>query len=174
MIPFNYQDAYAYYLKYIYNQVLFELLSCHNLKSTGCIPSVHWELFGSILTGCNGSGGYGADLKGYEIKSATLSNTSYEYQYHLNSGLEKLHEDKKVDHIYFKYSADYKDVNVYCLKGELLTDKINGWVPEYKKNYDSSDKKQRFRRGVNHNFVVEHGTLVMQISECKLKYTYTG
>lgn len=171
---FNYAEAYAFYSKYIYNRKLFDLLIEHNLKSTGCIPSVYWELFGSILTGSKGSDGYGSDLMGYEIKSATLSNTSYEYQYHLNSGLEKLQEDKEVDHIYCKYSADYKEVDVYWLKGERLTKKIDEWIPQYIENYDSKNPKQRFRRGVNHNFVTKHGILIMQISNCQVKYTYSS
>ena len=173
MIPaFNYTKAYAFYNEHIFNQNLFALLIEHNLNSTGCIPSVYWELFGSILTGSNGSIGYGSDLCGYEIKSATYSNTSYEYQYHLNSGLDKLQEDKKVDHIYCKYTADYKNVDVYFLKGNQLAPLIEEWIPKYKTNYDSQNTKQRFRKGVVHTFVKQHGSLIMQIVNCQLKYTH--
>ena len=39
-----------------------------NLETSGSVPSITWELFGSILTRRMSKGGYGADLEGIEIK----------------------------------------------------------------------------------------------------------
>ena len=64
-----------------------------NLEASDSVLSIAWELFGSILTGKKGTAGYGADLDGIEIKSA-IAGSSFEYQYHLHTGLAKLKEDQ--------------------------------------------------------------------------------
>ena len=126
-----------------------------------------WELFGSILTGQKGTEGYGADLDGIEVKSAKIGS-SFEYQYHLNSGPEKLEEDMKVDLYFCCYSSDYSNVKVYHLHGEQLGPEFFAkWIPLYKKNYsnkvDKSKRRQRFRKSVSNGFVTQNGECVMEI-----------
>jgi len=177
MTKLRYKDAFSFYKTQIYRKELFVLLKKHHLKVTGSIPSVMWELFGSILTGKHGKSGYGADLIGYEVKSAAESNSSFEYQYHLNTGLEKLKEDKEVDHLFCSYSSDYRNILVYLVKGSQLEDKFDTWIPEYVANYadrTSSQRRQRFRKAITRNMVLTRGTLVMEIKECDLKYTNGG
>lgn len=105
MISLHFKDAFNFYRAHINRTDFFALLKAHNLKTSGSVPSITWELFGSILTGRRGKSGYGADLEGIEIKSA-IAGSSFEYQYHLNTGLDKLKEDQVVDHYFCSYSAD--------------------------------------------------------------------
>src|SRR5471030_1789194 len=77
-------NAYSFYTRHIYDEEIIYLLQQHNLKVAGHVPSVIWELFGSILTGRIGNGTTGADLQGWEVKSSTWGG-AFEYQYHLNT-----------------------------------------------------------------------------------------
>jgi hypothetical protein len=174
MPKLDYDSAYSFYKSYIFRTDLFLLLESRGLNTKGSVPSVIWELFGSILTGQSGKLGHGSDLVGYEVKSAIHGNASFEYQYHLNTGLQKLQEDKTVDHIFCNYSADYKNVDVYLVKGSLLAHKFDAWIPEYEQNYCdrlSSLRRQRFRKGISRSVVIKLGSLVMKIEDCDLKYT---
>ena len=167
----HYQAAYEYYQKHINRTDFFELLNWHGLKTSGSVPSIAWELFGSILTGMQGSAGYGADLDGVEVKSAIVGS-SFEYQYHLNTGLEKLKEDQLVDHFFCSYAPDYKSFQVYSMMGKELSTYFLKWIPEYLKNYNKVDgalsldadaRRQRFRRSVPFGWVAKNGRLVMKI-----------
>ena len=44
-------NAFVFYSRHIYDEEKINLLRSHNLKVAGHVPSVLWELFGSILTG---------------------------------------------------------------------------------------------------------------------------
>lgn len=173
----HFKAAFNFYQNHINRSEFFQLLKERGLKTSGSVPSIAWELFGSILTGKQGSAGYGADLDGIEIKSAIARN-SFEYQYHLNTGLEKLKEDQTVDHFFCSYAPDYQSFQVYFLKGKALTPKyFSMWIPQYRKNYgkegasksvDASERRQRFRRAVAYGFVVKSGKLVMEVKDGKL------
>lgn len=176
MIDLNFRAAFDFYQMHINRTDLFQLLKERNLKTSGSVPSITWELFGSILTGQRGKGGYGADLEGIEIKSAIMGS-AFEYQYHLNTGLHKLTEDKVVDHFFCSYSADYQSFQVYFVNGKLLEPFFDKWIPEYIKNYkkaedatglEASERRQRFRRSVPFGWVIRNGRLVMQVVNAKL------
>jgi len=168
--------AFNFYQKHINRSEFFELLRKHNLKTSGSVPSIAWELFGSILTGKKGTSGYGADLEGVEIKSAAEGG-SFEYQYHLKTGLDKLREDQIVDHFFCSYAPDYQSFQVYHVSGKILTPIFCKWIPEYLQNYNiaegagflkASARRQRFRRSVAKGFVVRNGNLVMEVNAGKL------
>lgn len=174
----HFQPAFEYYQKHINRTDFFELLNSHGLKTSGSVPSIAWELFGSILTGKRGKSGYGADLEGVEIKSA-IDGSSFEYQYHLNTGLEKLREDQCVDHFFCSYTPDYQSFQVYFLSGKKLAPYFDKWIPEYLKNYnkgddsasvDASARRQRFRRSVPFGWVAKNGLLVMQVEAGSLVF----
>ncbi|EPC6194219.1 hypothetical protein ACR0W7_002428 [Vibrio cholerae] len=173
-LPLNYNDAFGFYSEHINRQELFSLLYANRLKITGSIPSVVWELFGAILTGKLGKDGYGADLIGFEVKSASQTNGSFEYQYHLNTGMSKLYEDMEVDHLFCTYSPDYQYVDVYLVKGYDLRDYFEKWIPEYESNYSDKTsvmRRQRFRKGIPRGVAQRRGELVMLIEDGYLKYT---
>lgn len=110
-MEYHIKEAFAFYKKFIYNEEKQLLLTKHSLHVAGSVPAVDWELFGAILTGDKGKLGYGADLEHFEIKSSVLGG-SFEYQYHLNGGKQKLLDDMVVDHIFISYTPDYKNITV--------------------------------------------------------------
>ncbi|KHS70963.1 hypothetical protein RC77_05470 [Pectobacterium brasiliense] len=165
----NIDRAYEYYKAYIQQEDLMNLLSEYNLKTAGSVPSVLWELFGAMLTGRKGTGTTGADLLGWEVKSATVGS-SFEYQYHLNTGAHKILEDCEVNHLFCSYSKDYKCIDVRVMTGSELADSyFKAWEPLYYKNYQkniSSDlRRQRFRKSISYGFVEKNGTLILQIND---------
>ncbi len=169
----NIDYAYSVYCQHINDQEKFNLLKSHGLKVAGSVPSVLWELFASILTGRNGSGVTGADLVGWEVKSAKIGS-SFEYQYHLNTGHDKLLEDSTVNHLFCSYSETYKDVYVRIIRGSQLSPLyFQRWTPEYNLNYseiDSNRRRQRFRRSIPYNRITQLGTLALAIEDGIITY----
>lgn len=168
----NIDRAYEIYREHIYSPEKSILLQNHGLKVAGSVSSVMWELFGSVLTGCMGEGVTGADLHGWEVKSSIMG-ASFEYQYHLNTGLDKLREDRLVKHLYCNYSRTYEDVEVRVIDGSVLAPHyFDVWRPEYERNYDKSvhhsQRRQRFRKSIPNGFVQQNGRLVLRISQGKL------
>lgn len=166
--------AYQFYNRHIYDEEKIKLLELHNLKVAGSVPSVLWELFGALLTERTGSGLVGADLQGWEVKSAKEGG-SYEYQYHLNTGTFKLKEDCVINHLFCIYSKTYEDVIVKAIEGKYLADNyFKLWEPLYLKNYDisidKSQRRQRFRKSIPSGYVEKNGILVMQIRDGNLIY----
>lgn len=168
----NIDVAYNFYSKHIYDEEKIKLLTKYNLKIAGSVPSVLWELFGALITGRPGNGITGADLIGWEVKSAKFGG-SFEYQYHLNTGANKLKEDCIVNHLFCSYSETYKDVVVQAMRGNTLQKKyFKAWEPQYASNYDAkipSDKRrQRFRKSISHGYVNTNGMLILSIENGKL------
>ncbi|HCG6983257.1 TPA: hypothetical protein NJ311_003617 [Vibrio parahaemolyticus] len=164
--------AFAFYRKHIHKVELINLLEEHRLKVPGLVPSVLWELFASILTGQKGTGNTGADLQGWEVKSATM-NSSFEYQYHLNTGLEKLEEDCIVNHLFCSYSKDYSKVNVMVMKGNDLAIPYfhqwrNGYEHNYDRNVDASTRRQRYRKAIPYGHVKRNGEVILTIENGQL------
>lgn len=167
MSDLNIKDAFDYYYEHINRTERFDLLNEHNLPIPGSVPPVDWELFGSILTGEKGSDGYGADLENYEVKSAGEGG-SFEYQYHLNAGLQKLDEDMEVDHIFISYTRDYQNVTVRLVKGEDLNDTFESWRAGLIKNYSGENPRQRYRKSISLGKVKRLGTKVIEIKDGEL------
>lgn len=176
MKKLNCDAAFSFYQKHINRSDFFKLLRSHGLKTSGSVPSIAWELFGSILTGKKGKSGYGADLEGVEIKSA-ITGGSFEYQYHLKTGLDKLEEDRAVEHFFCSYSPDYQSFQVYSINGKMLAPFFNKWSPQYLKNYnkvegsalmEASARRQRFRKSVSCRWVAKNGLLRMEVKDGEL------
>lgn len=166
------EKVYQVYRNHVYDTDRIQLLEEHNLKVSGSVPSVIWELLGSILTNRVGTGNTGADLDGWEVKSA-CDGGSYEYQYHLNTGLAKLEEDCIVNHLFFSYSSGYKDVVVKAMRGpDIASDFFEVWKPQYLQNYDhnveASQRRQRFRRAISNGYVRQNGLDVLEIRDGQL------
>lgn len=166
-IHFNIEQAYLYYHEHINRTERFELLRNYNLSVAGSVPSIDWELFGAILTGLKRQSQYGADLGDFEVKSAVIGS-SFEYQYHLHSGLQKLDEDKQVDHIFISYSKDYLEVVVRLVQGQELASIFEQWRPALIHTYQGDTRKQRFRKNITYNTVLKYGQVLMQINNGNL------
>jgi hypothetical protein len=73
------------------------------VRSAAKALSSDWEVFASILVKDVGTKlGKGVDLSKHEVKSAEEGG-SYEYQYHKNSGKDKLREDMQKGHLFFDH-----------------------------------------------------------------------
>ena len=166
-VQYHLQAAYEFYCKFIYNEELQAILTAHNFQSAGSVPPKIWEVFGAILTGDDGKGGYGADLHHHEVKSAKKGG-GFEYQYHLKAGKLKLEEDMSVNHIFITYSPDYKNVDVRMIEGKALKAEFEKWRPGLVENYDGPEPKQRYRKGFSSGFVRKHGLLIMQTQDGNL------
>ena len=125
-------------------------------------------MFAAVLLGDRAKPGAGADLMNHEVKSAFLGN-SFEYQYHKNRGLEKLQQDKAVDHIFIARGSAYTDVYVWFVERGQLSHIFDSWLPELNQNY-LGGTRQRFRRSVSYAFVMTHGELLLEIRAGRLVY----
>lgn len=121
--------------------------------------SSDWEVFASMIVNDLGRKlGAGIDLANNEVKSAKQGG-SYEYQYHKNTGKEKLAKDMAVGHLFFEYSDNLEEVHLRWLHGSTLKSQFfQKWLDEYPDPYP-----QRYRRNVRYSFVKRHGTLLMTL-----------
>jgi hypothetical protein len=168
------QEAYSFYKKFIldYSQDKSAIYQLYGFTLQGSVGSKDWEVFAAILMGDRARTGDGADLVNYEVKSALLGN-SFEYQYHKNHGLDKLRDDKTVDHIFVDRSKTYQDVNVWLLDRSKLISTFNKWLPELRQNY-ATETRQRFRRSVTYNFVTTNGLMILEIKDGRLVASLEG
>ena len=164
MQQLNISDSYQYYSKHINRTERFQLLEEHQLSIPSSVPPVDWELFGSILTGSQGTPGDGIDLENYEVKSAT-EGSSFEYQYHRHGGISKLDEDMKVDHIFISYSKDYKHVTVRLVKGKDLATEFESWRAGLLENYSGEAPRQRYRKSIAFGLIQKLGQIIVQIED---------
>ena len=155
----NERDAYRYYKRFIFNCQKSQLLEKYNFPLNGSVSPLDWELFAAILLDRKKKP-QGADLVGYEIKSAR-NGSSFEYQYHKKSGIDKLEEEKKVEHIFISYSNNYKDIVVRKASGAKLEDKIKLWENDIKKNYKG--RKQRCRKSLSYKYVCGVSEIILEI-----------
>jgi len=164
-------EAYTYYKKFIYNEERQVLLKRYGLHVAGSVPSIDWELFGAILTGDHGKQGYGSDLTGHEIKSS-VERASFEYQYHLHGGKQKLLDDMKVRHIFISYSDDYKNIEVRRMDGKQLKERFRAWLPGLEQNYaEGPGRRQRYRKSIPFGIVKKNGVLIMSVKDGELVET---
>lgn len=167
MVELNISGAYEYYVNHIYREERFNLLRAWNLPVSGSVPSVDWELFGALLTSRKRETPYGADLGGFEVKSAVDGN-AFEYQYHIDGGLKKLNEESLVDHIFVSYAPDYTNITVRLVLGQSLQAIFTNWIPGFEKNYAGSDRKLRYRKSITFKTVRDLGRVMMIIQNTKL------
>lgn len=166
-IKYYLDEAYNFYKRFIYNVEHQAILREQGFHVAGSIASVNWEVFASILTGDKGKEGYGSDLTHHEVKSA-IDGGSFEYQYHLKAGKVKLNEDMEVNHIFISYSPDYKDIEVRLLKGQILKQTFESWLPGLIENYEGATPKQRYRKSVSYGFVKTNGVLILKTEDGNL------
>ena len=165
------QEAYSFYRAFIleYSRNKAEIYKRYGFSLQGSVGSKDWEVFAAILLNDRARKGYGADLEHYEVKSAT-TGSSFEYQYHRNHGLDKLTDDKNVDHIFVSRSKDYMDVEVWLVERADMTSTFDKWLPELLQNYEMAER-QRFRRSLTYGFVRSKGNLLLEIRAGELTHS---
>src|SRR5579864_8953354 len=111
------------------------LYAARNVHFTGAISPSDWEVFGSILVKDHGKKlAAGIDLMNNEVKSAT-NQGSYEYQYHKNSGRDKLAHDRRVGHLFFDHANHLRLVNLRWMHGSQLTGFFDAWHAGFPQPY---------------------------------------
>ena len=160
--------AYEFYRDFIlnYSQKKAEVYENYGFTLQGSIGSRDWEVFVAILLDDRARPGDGADLMNHEVKSAVIGS-GFEYQYHKNHGLEKLQEDKGVDHVFVARSHNYTEIEVWLVEREAIIPVFEAWLPSLLENYENPSR-QRFRRSVSYYFVSGNGRLLMKIVDGQL------
>ena len=127
--------------------------------------SSDWEVFASILVKDVGTKlTKGVDLSGHEVKSAE-NGGSYEYQYHKNTGKEKLRQDMRLGHLFFDHRDNLRQVDLRYASGEQLSVFIQKWLDGYPDPYP-----QRYRKSISFSWVKKHGTLLMSLRDGEVEY----
>ncbi len=164
------QEAYYFYKRFIleYSQDKAEVYEKYGFSLQGSIGSKDWEVFAAILVNDRARKGDGADLMNYEVKSAVIGS-SFEYQYHRNHGLDKLADDKSVNHIFVARSKNYTNIEVWLVERDKMFSVFDKWLPELRENYQAK-ARQRFRRSVTYGFVKNQGIQLLGISDGALMY----
>lgn len=164
------QEVYSFYRTYIleYSRNKAEIYERYGFSLQGSVGPKDWEVFAAILLNDRARRGDGADLENYEVKSATIGS-SFEYQYHRNRGLNKLTDDRDVDHIFVARSENYMNVEVWLVERTKMIPMFDRWLPELLQNYETAER-QRFRRSVTYGFVKSQGVRLLAISSGELSY----
>lgn len=162
------QEAYSFYRRYIldYSRNKARIYDQYGFSLQSSVGSKDWEVFAAILLNDRARRGDGADLENYEVKSAVIGS-SFEYQYHRNRGLNKLTDDREVDHIFVARSADYMNVEVWLVERTKMFSTFDRWLPELLQNYETAER-QRFRRSITYGFVRSQGIRLIEISDGEL------
>ena len=130
--------------------------------------SSDWEVFASILLRDPGKKkAAGVDLSQYEVKSA-FNGGSYEYQYHKNTGKDKLQKDMEVGHLFFDHRDNLKLVDLRYAHGSQMIEFFERWLQDYPDPYP-----QRYRKNIPFNWVKRNGLLVMTLENGEVTYPAT-
>jgi hypothetical protein len=164
------QEAFSFYRTYIleYSRDKTEIYRKYGFSLQGSVGSKDWEVFAAILLNDRARRGDGADLVNYEVKSAVIGG-SFEYQYHRNRGLNKLTDDRDVDHIFVARSETYTNVEIWLVERSRMVPTFDRWLPELLQNYETIER-QRFRRSVTYGFVRSQGIRLLEIRAGELMY----
>ena len=163
----DFEKALMFFHAYMYGplQGKLRLYRARGVHSAGKALSSDWEVFASILVKDVGTKlTKGVDLSSYEVKSAE-DGGSYEYQYHKNTGKEKLRHDLSVGHLFFDHGDNLKKVDLRYVSGKSMTNFLMTWLKEYPVPY-----RQRYRRSVSFGWVKENGLLLMSLRDGEIEY----
>jgi hypothetical protein len=164
----DFEKSLMFFHAYMYGPVQgkLRLYGARSIPTGSVAMSSDWEVFASMLVNDLGRKfGAGIDLANYEVKSAKR-NSSYEYQYHKNTGREKLAKDMQVGHLFFDYFDNLKEVDLRYLHGSHLIGKFFGpWLEEYPNPYG-----QRYRKNIPYGFVKQNGVLLMTLKDGEVVY----
>jgi hypothetical protein len=163
----DFEKAMMFFHAYMYGPLQGKLrfYRARGVRSAGKAMSSDWEVLASILVKDVGSKlTKGVDLDRHEVKSAE-GGGSYEYQYHKNTGKQKLKSDMKVGHLFFDHSDNLRRVDLRYVHGRALSGYFRKWLREFPEPY-----RQRYRRIISFRWVRTHGTLLMSIENGEVTY----
>ena len=163
----DFEKALMFFHAYMYGPLQGKLrLYGARLVPTGSVASSSdWEVFASMLVKDVGRKlGAGIDLLNHEVKSAKRGS-SYEYQYHRNTGREKLTKDMLVGHLFFEYFDNLREVELRYLHGSKLLSFFEDWLDHYPDPY-----RQRYRKSIPYGFVKQNGILLMSLKDGEVSF----
>lgn len=158
----DFEKALMFFHAYMYGplQGKLRLYGARQVPVGSVASSSDWEVFASMLVNDVGRKfGAGIDLENNEVKSAKR-RASYEYQYHRNTGLEKLRKDMTVGHLFFEYFENLGEVHLRYLHGSQMTHYFQKWLDAYPDPYP-----QRYRKNIPYGFVNRNGVLLMSLKD---------
>lgn len=159
----DFEKSLMFFHAYMYGplQGKLRLYGARKIPSGSVAMPSDWEVFASMLVNDLGRKfGAGIDLANYEVKSAKRGS-SYLYQYHKNTGREKLLKDMEVGHLFFDHYDNLKEVDLRYSHGSELKQFFPKWVGEFPADYT----QQRFRRNIPYGWVKDNGTLLMTLKQ---------
>ena len=163
----DFEKSLMFFHAYMYGplQGKLRLYGARKIPPGSVTSSSDWEVFGSMLVKDLGRKfGAGIDLANYEVKSAKRGG-SYEYQYHKNTGRQKLARDMEVGHLFFEYFDNLKEVKLRYLHVAQLGEFFERWLIDYPSPY-----QQRYRKSIPSGFVNRNGTVLMVLKDGELVY----
>lgn len=142
------------------------LYSARGVSARGGVLSSDWEVFASMLVGDVGEKlHFGIDLSGHEVKAAG-PRASYEYQYHKDSGREKLKRDMEVGHLFFEYSDNLRNVTLRYAHGSQMKEEFfEKWLENFPEPYG-----QRYRKNIPYGWVKKNGHLLMTLTDGEVTF----
>lgn len=168
----EFEKALMFFHAYMYGplQGKLRLYDARGVSPGGVAASSDWEVFASILVRDLGTKlGAGIDLINYEVKSA-MEGGSYEYQYHKNTGKQKLKKDMDVGHLFFDHSDNLRHIDLRYAHGSWMKEKFfSAWLREFPTPYP-----QRYRKNVPFTWVNENGVLLMTLKNGEVVYPSTS
>jgi len=166
----DFEKALMFFHAYMYGplQGKLRLYEARKVRPAGAAMSSDWEVFASILLRDPGKKrAAGIDLSQYEVKSA-FAGGSYEYQYHKDSGKEKLRRDVEVGHLFFDHEDNLRHVDLRYAHGNSMKGFFREWLREFPEPYG-----QRYRKSIPFNWVKENARLLMTLVNGEVTYPET-
>lgn len=163
----DFEKALMFFHAYMYGplQGKLRLYTARGVRSAGTTMSSDWEVFASILVRDVGQKlASGIDLSNNEVKSAGAGG-SYEYQYHKNTGKQKLLDDIKVGHLFFEHSDNLRNVHLRYVHGRKMKQFFQAWLDSYPDPYP-----QRYRKNVPYGWVRDNAKLLMTLKDGEVTF----
>ena len=164
LIVFDTKVVDDFYRNYICNPSLLQIYEANGFSPAGTVHFRTWEVFASQIIGETRKPGNGSDFASYEVKSAVKGN-SFEYQYHKNTGIEKLEEDMQVSHMFMSYSPNYSEVSIRVVPASQLKPFFESWKSGLAVAYGDDNPKQRYRRSIPYGTVQKLGTEILAFKD---------
>lgn len=163
----DFEKALMFFHAYMYGplQGKLRLYEARGVHAPGSAMPSDWEVFASILVRDVGKKlAAGIDLSENEVKSA-VEGGSFEYQYHKNTGKDKLRRDMEVGHLFFSHRDNLRHVALRYAHGTAMRDFFSAWLDGWPNPY-----RQRYRKNIPFGWVERNGVLLMELTNGEVSY----
>lgn len=162
----NLKDSMEFFHTYMYAplQGKRHIYEDRGIRLGTAVAASDWEVLASLLVGSKGNGGVsGVDLGDFEVKSV-LGDGGYEYQYHKETGVEKLKKDATVGHLFFNHINFLNKIELRYVHGiEAKKEHFDVWAANYPNPYP-----QRYRNSISFGWAKKNAKLLLVIENGKV------